>query len=220
MVDEIPSIANIEKFRSALQHLPDRIVTLWRGLVATDVIADPVAGQDGAEEQIAYGATCLAACLGLDFSFYAQIGDGDLVAMKADGTLVKPLPDDKGLVGEQTYSLCQPDAAKRFRTLFQLAPQDLAVPEFVLAATDGLAKSFSKDSQFFDVVRQLAKLSSDRGIQALSKDLELWLSEVSEHGSGDDITLMIFKDSRDRVFSKMQLTGWEYMIEKLQRLLR
>ncbi len=45
----------------------------------------------------------------------AQIGDGDVVALTADGGVAAPVPDDPELDGHYTTSLCQPSALGSFR---------------------------------------------------------------------------------------------------------
>ncbi len=207
-----------ERLRVAFAKLPSQLVKNWREQVARDVSADPIQNIEGVDVEIAYGATCIMACLAPDFSFYAQIGDGDLVVGKPDGALVKPLPDDRGLVGQQTYSLCQPDAPARFRTLLHVTSQDLSAPGFVLAATDGLAKSFSSETQFWEVAGGLERLSSSRDMGELSKDLGPWLDEVSQHGNGDDVTVMIFRDRDRQPRVSAPPSKWFVLVKKLGRM--
>lgn len=200
------------------QRCPDRIVNIWRDLVVRDEKADPIDKSSGTGVEIAYGATCIVACLGPGFSFFAQLGDGDLVAATANGSLVKPLADDRGLVGEQTYSLCQKDAPARFRTALHMGQDELARPAFVLVSTDGLSKSFARKHQFLDVVRDLAKLSSAGDMDALSRNLEPWLAQVSEHGNGDDVTVMLFRDATRQMAYLAPPSNWKTVLNKLQRL--
>lgn len=200
-----------KKAPASLREFPERMLSHWRKLVAADVKADPIGRDTGEDVTVAYGATCLTFCAGPGFAFYAQIGDGDMV-VGADEGLSKPLPDDQGLVGEQTYSLCQPDAAAHFRVVLHQS-QDLATPGFVLLASDGLSKSYRGSSKFMDVVQQLSDLAASQDMEGLSTHLVPWLDDVSAHGVGDDTTVMIFRDMERR-----QVVTHATLADRLKRL--
>lgn len=187
--------ADLDRLRAGLAALPTHIVAAWRKAVAADIASDPDARLAGGEPQVAYGATCIAAAFGPDVSIFTQIGDGDLLAAAPGGELVKPLPDDQGLEGEQTYSLCHDSAVAHFRTKLFVAPHPLATPGFAMASSDGLSKSFAAESQFFDVARHWRSIVEQDGMQAACGDLENWLARCSEMGSGDDNTLMMYCNS-------------------------
>lgn len=187
-------VGDLDRLQAEMATLPSRVVAAWRAAVDADLAADPSAAL-GKTPRLAYGATCLVAALGPGISFFAQIGDGDILAAAAHRDLVKPLPDDENIVGEQTYSLCQDDAVLHFRVALFAAPHPLSSPQFAMASSDGLAKSFADDAQFFDVARQWRRLVESRGIDAVCAELEPWLARCSEMGSGDDTTLLLFADN-------------------------
>lgn len=190
--DGAASIADLDRLHAGLAALPARIVSSWRKAVAADIQSDPDPKLSVSDPHVAYGATCIAAAFGPGVSVFTQIGDGDLLAAPPGGDLVKPLPDDEGLEGEQTYSLCHADAVSHFRTRLFGAPHPLATPGFAMVSSDGLSKSFAEDSQFFDVAHRWRSLVQENGMQATCADLESWLARCSEMGSGDDNTLMMF----------------------------
>ena len=183
--------ADLDRLRAGLAALPAHIVAAWRKAVEADIASDPDARLAGSEPQVAYGATCIAAAFGPGVSIFTQIGDGDLLAAAPGGELMKPLPDDEGLEGEQTYSLCHDSAVAHFRTKLFGAPHALATPSFAMASSDGLSKSFTAESQFFDVARHWRSIVEQDGMEAACADLENWLARCSEMGSGDDNTLMM-----------------------------
>jgi Protein phosphatase 2C len=160
--------------------------------VTADIQADPDPRLAVRDPHVAYGATCIAAAFGPGVSVFTQIGDGDLLAAPAGGDIVKPLPDDEGLEGEQTYSLCHATAVSHFRTKLFSAPHPLATPVFAMASSDGLSKSFAQDFQFLDIARHWRSLVEQNGMEATCADLENWLARCSEMGSGDDNTLMMY----------------------------
>ncbi|TAK47251.1 MAG: protein phosphatase 2C domain-containing protein [Xanthobacteraceae bacterium] len=184
--------ADRDHLGAEIAALPARIVACWRAAVTSDIRSDSDPRLMVADPHVAYGATCIAAAFGPGVSVFAQLGDGDLLAAAAGEDLTKPLPDDEGLEGEQTYSLCHLDAPAYFRTKSFVAPHPLAGPEFVMASSDGLSKSFAEDSQFFDVARRWRSLVAQNGVEATCGDLETWLARCSEMGSGDDNTLMFY----------------------------
>ena len=190
--DGAASAADLDRLHAGLAALPEQIVSSWRKAVASDIQSDPDPKLSAGDPYVAYGATCIAAAFGPGVSVFTQIGDGDLLAAPPGGDLMKPLPDDEGLEGEQTYSLCHANAVLHFRSRLFGAPHPLATPNFAMASSDGLSKSFAEDSQFFDVARRWRSLVQENGMQATCADLESWLARCSEMGSGDDNTLMMF----------------------------
>lgn len=175
-----------------LTQLPGRIVTLWRAAVEVDIAADPPPASD-IDTYARYGSTLAVAVVGAGLALYAQIGDGDIVAFTPDGTPHKPLADDIGLIGEQTYSISQPDAADHFRCSLHGAPSPLSTPDFVLAATDGLSKSFDGEAQFLKVACQWQTYVAGHGLARVAQGLEPWLGDVSHRGTGDDVTVMLYQ---------------------------
>ena len=120
-----------------------------------------------------------------------QLGDGDLLVGFSDGRIERPLPDDAGLVGEQTHSLCDPDAARSNRFRLQVLPlvDGEIHPEFLMISTDGLSKSFPDDQGFMKVAGEWYQVAKRNSIEEGTRGLETWLSNASQRGSGDDITL-------------------------------
>ena len=167
------------------------IVDDWRGQVAAHVAANPfdreIPASRGYDAFTPYGTTLIAAAAGPGGILLLQIGDGDLLLATSDGEIRRPLPDDVGLVGEQTYSLCQADAVSLARTRW-IAAADLSV-DFIMLSTDGLAKSFADEDAFRNVATFWRRHIEREGLAAAINDLSLRLSEISREGSGDDITL-------------------------------
>ena len=177
--------------RAALPGLAHRLVGRWRQLVEADMAMDAIEETGVFERLGVYGSTCVGAAIGPGFLVAAQIGDGDLYVATNSGDAARIFPDDD-LVGEQTYSLCQPEAVEQVKLALHAAPNPLAAPDFLFAATDGFSKSFKDEEAVRIVLRQYRQGMKDRGVAAIALELPDWLAKCSELGSGDDISVAIF----------------------------
>jgi serine/threonine protein phosphatase PrpC len=175
-------------------ELPQQTLTAWRDAVqrhAASVTTDGEWVEAVEDKLILYGATLLAVAASDDLAVVMQIGDGDLYLGYSDGRLVRPLPDDTGLVGEQTYSLCSPDALSRFRIAVVRPGPDVTLPDFVFMSTDGVSKSFADETAFRGVVDHYRRSMMSSEPSAVLDPLPQWLASVSSRGSGDDVTLCV-----------------------------
>ncbi len=174
--------------------LAGEIVAHWRASVLADIEANPFEEADiqiaTCSAHTAYGATLIAAATNENVAILLQIGDGDLLLGYADGSIERPLPDDGGLQGEETYSLCQENAGQYFRLATLWNQDDHRWPDFILLATDGVSKSFRDDASFEDAARHLRSLAHENWEETIEA-LPGWLEEVSGNGSGDDSTTCI-----------------------------
>ncbi len=136
---------------------------------------------------LAYGATMLAVLLAGSFGIYLQLGDGDILAVSDDGEVIRPLPGDERLLGNETTSLCRREAIGDFR--IKVEEFSGLRPALVLLATDGYANSFVTEEDFLKVAPDFLELIRQEGLDQVQDSLEAWLTETSRLGSGDDITL-------------------------------
>jgi serine/threonine protein phosphatase PrpC len=177
---------------AAAVELKAETLLVWRDAVARH--AEALAGEDDwveptVDTHVHYGSTLLAMAASDEMTVVLQIGDGDLLLGYPDGRLERPLPQDDGLVGEQTYSLCTPDALSRFRVAVLRDME--APPDFALLATDGLSKSFAGEADFRKVVAHYRHAMLTGDPSAALGALPDWLASVSKRGSGDDVTLCL-----------------------------
>lgn len=188
----------------AATELPVRIVEAWRERVHRDLAQAPLDGDEleklraaegadavaavRADPQLAYGATLLAAAtVGADGLVIAQIGDGDVLLVDAQGRTQRPLPADERLTGHMTTSICRAEAASDFRTtVVWTSAADAAL---LVLATDGYANSFRSDADFVKVGGDFLELLRHHGPAAVQQQLPDILAHASTHGSGDDITV-------------------------------
>jgi hypothetical protein len=145
----------------------------------------------------AYGSTLITAFLHETYVLYLQLGDGDILIVTEDGICDKPLPEDERLFGNETTSLCLPEAWSDFR--FRLIPFDPSNtrPVLIILSTDGYANSFSSEHEFEKIGTDLLENICEHqegiqeGIDAIEDNLEDWLNIASQKGSGDDTTVGI-----------------------------
>jgi hypothetical protein len=118
-----------------------------------------------------------------------QLGDGDILVVSETGEVIRPLPGDERLFANETTSLCSHNAWCDFRVSFQ--PLLSRPPALILLATDGYANSFHNEVGFLKVGPDILEKIRSGGLDVVNEGLETWLSETSQLGSGDDITLGI-----------------------------
>jgi serine/threonine protein phosphatase PrpC len=135
-----------------------------------------------------YGTTLIATMVLAETILIAQIGDGDVVLVRPDGTLETPIPADTTLMGSETRSLSSRDAHLLWRT----ATLDRGPGGVLIAATDGVSDSFdgSEGEEFKKFITSLAARIREFGIESVAGSVNGWLDRYSEIASGDDMTMV------------------------------
>jgi serine/threonine protein phosphatase PrpC len=172
------------------------VVRQWREAVAADVAADPFTSKEegkrrkGDDPTIAYGSTLLL-CLALgDWLILVQIGDGDTVGVRPDGTVTLPIPIDPQLDGMVTTSLCGANAIADFRVaVLDTREQPLLA---VLLATDGYGNAQVVEEWPGSFSQDLAWLLREKDVRWLAAQLPSWAARcASADGSADDTTVAL-----------------------------
>jgi serine/threonine protein phosphatase PrpC len=174
--------------------VPD-IVTRWRDAVYRDVAAEPFTGAQetvrrGDDVTIPYGTTLLMAIGTGDRLLLAQIGDGDIVCIRSDGTALLAVPGDPLLDGRHTTSLCSHEAGDSFR----VAAVDLAGTAVLgaLLATDGYGNAQVAQVWESVVSAELAGPIATRPLSWMASQLQAQAGQcASVDGSADDTTLAL-----------------------------
>jgi len=174
---------NLSLLKDATEDwLPRAIVRKW-----VEVVTDHLSGEE--ESIIAYGATLIVAAVTERFALYLQLGDGEILTVSESGEVTRPLTRDDRLFGNETTSLCAPDAWRDFRVSFQ--PLTNSYPALILLSTDGYPNSFRHESGFLKVGSDILNIIREHGLAMVNDNLAGWLSDSTRAGSGDDITLGI-----------------------------
>ncbi|HEV3271389.1 MAG TPA: PP2C family serine/threonine-protein phosphatase [Candidatus Methylacidiphilales bacterium] len=136
---------------------------------------------------LAYGATLLAVAITPRYILYSQLGDGDILTVRPDGVVSRPLPRRHEFMANQTVSLCSHHAPDEFQ--IRVDPLRAIPPALIMLSTDGYANCFGDDEDFFQVAADFFSYLRSEGPAFVGEKLEDWLRESSHDGSGDDITV-------------------------------
>jgi hypothetical protein len=184
---------------------PRAVVAEWRRAVHADVRKNPFSALEFApfpepppvarvgselpyQAYLAYGATLVVAAVTRHHLLYAQLGDGDILTVGADGLVSRPWPREHAFFASETVSLCSHRAEQLFETRMDVL-RGGAAPALILLATDGYANCFDDDAGFFQVGADFLAYLRHGGTRFVAEKLEPWLRESSRNGSGDDITM-------------------------------
>lgn len=136
-----------------------------------------------------YGTTLLGMLITDKFVFSFQIGDGDIVKVTQD--VAEPIVHPEKFLGTETHSLSKPDAWRKAVT--SVCRRDAAVetPYMYMLSTDGFANSYSSDAEYQKTCREYLQMLQEHGADEVQSNLKQWLTETSELGCGDDITVVM-----------------------------
>jgi hypothetical protein len=172
------------------------VIERWRTAVLADLAADPFteAEQDqrqrGDDPTVAYGSTLLLAIAVGTWLILAQIGDGDVVGVRADGSASLPVPPDPLLDGMVTTSLCGRDPSADFRIAVTDTSSDRLLA--VLLATDGYGNAQLVEAWPGAFSSDLTWMLRNRDEQWLASQLPAWAARcASADGSADDTTVAL-----------------------------
>ena len=106
-----------------------------------------------------------------------------------------PLPIRRGafdetdkILGVETHSLCKEDAWRSARTAVKRLDM-FHLPVLFTVSSDGFSNSFISEDEFLKNNRGYYDLIREHGTASIAPHLSKWLSETSEQGCGDDITV-------------------------------
>jgi hypothetical protein len=142
-----------------------------------------------------YGSTVITIIVTWKYILYLQLGDGDILTVTAEGDVHRPISRDVRLIANETTSLCLPIAWDEFK--FHYQPIEHSQPALILVSSDGYANSYTDNKSFEKVgtdiltMIQSEKDGVEKGIERISDNLDAWLTETSDKGSGDDISVGI-----------------------------
>ncbi|WP_193610362.1 protein phosphatase 2C domain-containing protein [Nocardioides lijunqiniae] len=189
LADAAPHLSAV-RGEEVLADVGAALVERWTAAVLDHLRDHPVEPEVAARGALLpYGTTVIAMVATGDLLGVLQIGDGDAVVVGADGRAARPLPEDPGLDGHRTTSLCQADPLESLR----VAVVDTRADDVVLGyvCTDGFsAARVDADGWWQETGAQLVDLTRDHGLPWIAERLPAWLEEPARIG-GDDTTLAL-----------------------------
>lgn len=180
--------------RYAEEELPKLIVKEWVQRVEEYHLKNGTLTKDmkpleGRSLLVKYGSTLLVSLICPEYMLFLQLGDGDILMVDGEGQVQQPIRHDSRLLGNETTSLCSPQAWKEMQTAFLTYHE--SPPRLILLSTDGYSNSYKSREDFLKVARDYDQLAREHGIGVIEEKLTEWLEEVSAQGSGDDITVCL-----------------------------
>lgn len=188
-VDKTSALLNIE--RHIRKDITKQLVDNWISAVETHSSFFPFhAEQDLTKRLLAYGATLTVVFLCERFTVCMRLGDCEVLIVDSDMRVNRIAPRNKEYVGEDTDSLCMPNADKRFSVSFhESGDTDSRYGKLYLVCSDGYEKAFKNNAGFEKSAIDFAKLVfSGKGRETVEHELESWLREYSNY-SGDDVSV-------------------------------
>jgi serine/threonine protein phosphatase PrpC len=198
-VDELFAFYSLFGFEKSLISLkntfkadfPRRLGRRWRDSVLEDAKSrlgeNPDNLINGNEIFSRYGTTLLVALAIPDVFLIGQIGDGNILVLRRDESLEVIFDKDDSLVGTETYGLSSSESHKLWHT----AALDRSGGEILVMATDGIADSFQNSTEFHKYIKNMQKILKEHGLKKGATWLPGWLDDLSQKGSGDDMTLTL-----------------------------
>lgn len=142
-----------------------------------------------------YGTTLLGMLITDSFVFSFQIGDGDISAVTKGA--VEPLVEPEKFLGTETHSLSKPDAWRKAVTSVHRLEAESRESYMYILSTDGFANSYTSDKEYQKTCRDYLQMLQEYGIDVVQANLKKWLTETSELGCGDDITVVMVYFSKE-----------------------
>ena len=136
-----------------------------------------------------YGSTLVGLMITPTFLFAFQIGDGDITYVD-DGGVDQVLQSDK-ILGTETHSLCKVDSWKKAISVVRRRNADEILPALFMLSTDGFSNSYKNEQEFIKTCTEYYEMIKEHGANVIDANLKTWLSETSEMGCGDDITVLM-----------------------------
>lgn len=168
---------------------PRRVSRLWREKVISDAIDKNLSILEHSSTISRYGTTLLTVLITDNLILCGQIGDGDIFIITQDGIINHPIPENPTLIGSETFSLSLDNAHLLWNTDVISVEHNYAV----ILASDGLSDSFvsNGENSLNKWIETLINRVKEFGLEKIKQKMPDWLDDISQRGSGDDISMVI-----------------------------
>ncbi len=165
-------------------------------------------------DYLLYGTTLIGVVQDNDNTMIFQIGDGDAVYVDRKGAV--HLTESDNLLGVETHSLAEEDYTDYTKLKILNFGKTGKNTFMIILATDGLSNSYTDDNAFLDTCSEYYYFAKNKGFKRLCDGLGDnrvgWLREISDGGSGDDVSIAMLyykPDIKDylRLFARKYLNA-------------
>lgn len=143
-----------------------------------------------------YGTTLLGMLITDSFVFSFQIGDGDISIVTKEE--VFPLVKPEKFLGTETHSLSKPDAWRKAVASVRRREMESNDSYMYILSTDGFANSYTSDSEYQKTCKDYLQMIKEHGVETVQANLKNWLTETSELGCWDDITIVMVYFTKEK----------------------
>lgn len=211
ITNHIDDIAQCD-FESLVVSLESDISDAWKEIVLSDANAHPFSDEElsiaseqaqgvyrsGQRLEKAYGCTLILSMSTANYWLSIQIGDGKSIAAYKDGVFVEPVPADENCLGNRSTSLCNSNAKESFRHYYSKVK-----PIAAFVSSDGVEESFDQ-AGLYNFFFSIAYWLKEDGFDNAKVKLEELLPQISEGGSGDDVSVAIMVSKIDAIVKPRQ----------------
>lgn len=199
-------------FENLIVSLESDIADAWKETVLSHAAENPFSDKEMSEvsEQVlklykngqkiekAYGCTLILSMCTLHYWLSIQIGDGKSVSCYKDGVYLELVPDDENCIGNRSTSLCDSNAKESFRHYYSSL-----IPIASFVTSDGIEESFDQagmNNFFYSIAYWL----QNKGLDYAKTKLDELLPQISEGGSGDDVSVAMMVSKEETVVKPRQ----------------
>lgn len=179
------------------------ILTKWNQLISEDLQANPV---DLKELEMCdpkwsehykkseslnhiYGSTLICALMIEDIVLVLHQGDGRCIIFNQFADFYQPVPWDDRCYSNITTSLCDDDVINSIR-IYQKKIKSESEIIALFVASDGIEDSYHSEASMYNFYRRLLfKLMDNESDSEFQVYFDEELKTISEHGSGDDMSV-------------------------------
>lgn len=136
-----------------------------------------------------YGSTLLGLLIAKNFVFGFQLGDGDICYVN-ENSFERVVNPDK-ILGVESHSISKKNSWEQAITVVRGIAISSALPAMFSLSTDGYENSHKSEEEFQKTIKDYLNILKEHGSEAVNESLAGWLTETSEMGCGDDITMLI-----------------------------
>ncbi len=211
----------------AARELCNQILDRWRTAVLDDYAQDPFdeVTLEGVSEKYrahyqagrhvvhAYGATLIAVLEAPFGTLALRCGDGECIAIDAQGNFSRPIPWNEKCDANVTTSLCDADAMDEFRWVWLDEPMAA-----IWISTDGVDNSYPRPEDLDEFYANLSTRVWEQGCDHVIQDLQQFLPVLTQRCSQDDISVAAMIDHAILATAHKRLHAYVELCQALRDL--